>query len=206
MNQEERGMAGRVSECDGGPSEAHAPPEAPEWLHTYDSAGAARIDVGPILAAGREPFEDIMALASPLAVGAGLIIEAPFDPVPLRRVLGEQGFETFAEQVAERHWRVWCLRLRQQIAPSPATPMQGGGKVWRGADGVHIDVRGLQPPAPLIAILRLIETDHHEGVIIAHLNRDPVHLYPELADRGWSAARLDGQPDQFIFRLHKVEG
>lgn len=146
-----------------------------------------------------------MALASPLPVGAGLIIEAPFHPVPLRRVLGEQGFETFAEQLAAGHWRVWCLRLRQQVAASAPTPIEGGGKVWCGADGVHIDVRGLSPPAPLIAILRLIESDHHEGAIIAHLDRDPVHLYPELADRGWSAARLDGQPDEFIFRLHKVE-
>jgi uncharacterized protein (DUF2249 family) len=199
-------MGGGVSDtCEGGHSEADAPSEAPEWLHTYDSAGAARIDVGPILAAGREPFEEIMALASRLAVGAGLIIEAPFDPVPLRRVLGEQGFETFAEQLAERHWRVWCLRRRQHIAASPATPMQGGGKVWRGADGVHIDVRGLPPPAPLVAILRLIETDYHEGVIIAHLNRDPVHLYPELADRRWSSARLYDQPGEFVVRLHKVE-
>jgi uncharacterized protein (DUF2249 family) len=179
--------------------------EAPDWLRTYDSAGAARIDVRPLLSTGRAPFDDIMAVASPLAVGAGLIVEAPFDPVPLRRVLGEQGFETFSQQMAEQHWRVWCLRVRQQIATSPAPPMQGGSKVWRGADGIHIDVRGLSPPAPLIAILRLMESDHHEGVIIAHLDRDPVHLYPELADRGWSSTRLGGQPDEFIFRLHKVE-
>jgi hypothetical protein len=140
-----------------------------------------------------------------LAVGAGLIVEAPFDPVPLRNTLVEQGFESFAEQLAERHWRVCFHRPRQQIAGSPPTPMQGGGKVWCGVDGVHIDVRGLSPPAPLIAILRLIESDHHAGAIIAHLDRDPVHLYPELADRGWSAARLEGQPDEFIFRLYKVE-
>jgi hypothetical protein len=199
-------MAGCVpGSCEGGPSEAEASFQAPEWLRTYDWEGAAHIDVRPILAAGREPFEDIMAVASPLAVGAGLIVEAPFNPVPLRSTLGEQGFESFAEQLAERHWRVSFLRLHQQTPASSPSPMQGGGRVWCGADGVHIDVRGLSPPAPLIAILRLIESNNHEGVIVAHLDRDPVHLYPELADRGWSSARLDSQPDEFIFRLHKVE-
>ena len=33
--------------------------------------------------------------------------------------------------------------------PGPAT--------WRADDGWHIDVRGLSPPAPLVAILRLVE-------------------------------------------------
>ena len=30
------------------------------------------------------------------------------------------------------------------------------GKRWVEADGVHIDVRGLPPPAPLVAILELV--------------------------------------------------
>src|SRR5512134_792560 len=142
-----------------------------------------------------------MALASPLPVGAGLIIEAPFHPVPLRRVLGEQGFETFAEQLAAGHWRVWCLRLRQQVAASAPTPIEGGGKVWCGADGVHIDVRGLSPPAPLIAILRLIDSGRHQGVVIVHHEREPVFLIPELDDRNWAYAYLDGEPGEVRLRL-----
>ena len=194
-------MVGCGPECsDGAASQADASPP-PDWVHALRASGAARIDVRPILAAGREPFEQIMALASPLAVGAGLIVEAPFNPVPLRRVLAEQGFETFSEPIAERHWRLWGLRRRQ---PPPASP-PAGGTVWRDADGVHIDVRGLPPPTPLIAILRLMESDTHEGVIIAHLNRDPVHLYPELADRGWCSTPLEGAPGEVVLRLHKVE-
>ncbi len=78
-----------------------------------------------------------------------------------------------------------------------------GGKVWSDTDGVHIDVRGLQPPAPLVAILRLIGSDRHNGVIIAHLHRDPIHLYPELAERGWLSAQLDGDPGEVRIRLHR---
>ena len=32
------------------------------------------------------------------------------------------------------------------------------GRRWVEADGVHIDVRGLQPPGPLVAILELVES------------------------------------------------
>lgn len=58
--------------------------------------------------------------------------------------------------------------------------------VWRAADGIHIDVRGLEPPGPMVEILRLIDGDPGASVIIAHLDREPIFLYPELEDRGWA--------------------
>lgn len=60
-----------------------------------------------------------------------------------------------------------------------------GGRIWRTPDVVHIDVRGLQPPGPMVAILRLIDGDTAGAVVIAHLDREPIFLYPELDDRGW---------------------
>ncbi|MDP3085761.1 MAG: DUF2249 domain-containing protein [Rubrivivax sp.] len=74
---------------------------------------------------------------------------------------------------------------------------------WREVDGLHIDVRGLAPPAPLVAILQLIETCDEALPVIAHLDRDPVMLYPELAERGWSAERVPGAPDEVRLRLQR---
>jgi hypothetical protein len=79
-----------------------------------------------------------------------------------------------------------------------------GERVWEDVDGVHIDVRRLPPPRPLIAILRLIESDRHQGVVIAHLPRDPLHLYAELAERGWSATRLEGEGGEVRLRLDRL--
>lgn len=59
------------------------------------------------------------------------------------------------------------------------------GRIWRTPDAVHIDVRGLQPPGPMVAILRLVDGDTAGAVVIAHLDREPIFLYPELDDRGW---------------------
>ncbi len=61
-----------------------------------------------------------------------------------------------------------------------------GARVWQTPEAVHIDVRGLAPPEPMVAILRMIDDGEVDSVLIAHLDREPIFLYPELDDRGWS--------------------
>ena len=58
--------------------------------------------------------------------------------------------------------------------------------MWRVDDAVHIDVRGLGPPEPMVAILQAIDSGEVDTVLVAHLDREPIFLYPELDDRGWS--------------------
>ncbi|MBK8211532.1 MAG: DUF2249 domain-containing protein [Rhodospirillales bacterium] len=70
-------------------------------------------------------------------------------------------------------------------------------------DGVHIDVRGLAAPGPLVAILRPIDRVSCGDTVIVHHHREPSFLFPELAERGWSATRLPGQPDEFVYRLFR---
>jgi hypothetical protein len=64
-------------------------------------------------------------------------------------------------------------------------------RVWRTCEAVHIDVRGLEPPEPMVEILRLIDGGEVEGALVAHLDREPIFLYPELDDRGWSHELMD---------------
>jgi hypothetical protein len=63
---------------------------------------------------------------------------------------------------------------------------RGGAEIWQTADGLHLDVRGLEPPQPMVKILRLIDSGAVHDVLIVHLDREPIFLYPELDDRGWS--------------------
>ena len=67
---------------------------------------------------------------------------------------------------------------------------------WRDADGVHIDVRGLPPPEPMVAILALLERPGTQDRVIVHHDREPVFLYPELAERGWNHAIVAGEPGE----------
>jgi len=73
---------------------------------------------------------------------------------------------------------------------APATALASAPRVWQAAEAVHIDVRGLAPPQPLIEILRLVATLPPDGVLIVHHDRDPMLLYPELAEIGWCAERI----------------
>jgi hypothetical protein len=79
--------------------------------------------------------------------------------------------------------------------------------LWRDAQGQHIDVRGLPPPQPLVAILRLVLQQGRSGTaVIVHHDRDPVLLYPELAERGWAAEHIPGDPGEVRLRLTRVAG
>ncbi len=56
---------------------------------------------------------------------------------------------------------------------------------WEQGDSAHIDVRGLLPPQPMIAILSLLESDKVINRLVVYIDREPIHLYTELEERGW---------------------
>ncbi|MCD6682076.1 MAG: DUF2249 domain-containing protein [Burkholderiaceae bacterium] len=79
-------------------------------------------------------------------------------------------------------------------------------KRWVEADGIHIDVRGLPAPQPLVQILSLVRSIDDDPAVVAHQvvvhhDRDPQLLYPELAEIGWSAEIVDGEPGEIRLRL-----
>ena len=67
---------------------------------------------------------------------------------------------------------------------------------WRDAEGAHIDVRGLPPPEPLVAILALVREAEPTLRLIVHHDRDPQLLHAELAEIGWRAERIAGAPGE----------
>jgi hypothetical protein len=74
------------------------------------TSNARIVDARPTLAAGGEPFAEIMDAAAQVADGQALVVYAPFEPVPLEGVLGEQGFAHVAEQLDSGDWRVTFRR------------------------------------------------------------------------------------------------
>ncbi|MDH5540010.1 MAG: DUF2249 domain-containing protein [Rhizobacter sp.] len=86
-------------------------------------------------------------------------------------------------------------------AAANTLPPDAPGRRWREPDGMHIDVRGLAPPAPLVAILRLVHLQSDGTPVIVHHDRDPQLLYPELAQIGWQAERIAGAPGEVRLRL-----
>ena len=77
---------------------------------------------------------------------------------------------------------------------------------WHDDDGEHIDVRGLPPPQPLVAILRLVREQGEVGgaAVIVHHDRDPQLLYAELAEIGWLAERIEAELGEVRLRLERT--
>lgn len=75
---------------------------------------------------------------------------------------------------------------------------------WLAGDGWHIDVRGAQPPQPMVAILRLVGSLRDDTPVTVHLDRDPVMLYPELAEIGWQAEPIESEPGEIRLLLRRA--
>jgi hypothetical protein len=74
-------------------------------------SGETVLDVRPILQAGGEPLDQIIAAAGTVPAGGSLVVIAPFEPMPLYGVLRQLGFscETSAEE-SEGAFRVVFVR------------------------------------------------------------------------------------------------
>lgn len=82
--------------------------------------------------------------------------------------------------------------------------MSAASRRWVASDGAHLDVRGLKPPEPMVAILSMIDGGTEEVAFTVHLEHDPVFLYPELAERGWIATPVDADPGEVRLRLERA--
>lgn len=82
--------------------------------------------------------------------------------------------------------------------------LHADARTWTADDGVHVDVRGLPPPQPLVQILRLIGGLAEPVAVIVHHDRDPQLLYPELAQIGWQAERVPAAPGEVRLRLSVI--
>lgn len=69
------------------------------------------LDIRPILQRGQEPFSEIMRAASLLEAGEEMILLAPFEPLPLLGVLGQQGYE--CESRPDGSSDGWSIRIRR---------------------------------------------------------------------------------------------
>ena len=133
------------------------------------------LDVREDIRARREPFARIMAAVDALDAEATLVLRAPFEPMPLYAVLGARGFEHWTERLADDDWRVWFYYR----APAPSDTL---------------DVRGLEPPQPMLRVLERLDTLPPGGTLTVLHERRPMFLYPQLDERGFTHATDEPSP------------
>jgi uncharacterized protein (DUF2249 family) len=153
-----------------------------------DRLRAVEVDVREDIRRGEEPFARIMAAVKALGPAEALVIRAPFEPVPLYDVLGRRGLAHWTERRAPDDWRVWFHRGAAAPAPTPGAP------VSRPADTAALDVRGLEPPLPMVRVLERLDTLPPGAVLTVLHERRPLFLYPQLDERGFRHETDEPEP------------
>lgn len=143
--------------------------------------------------APRLRHEHIFAALAALAGGEALRLVNNHDPRPLRHQLEAEQPAQFSWDYLERgpeRWAVRIARLAATPTPQPADAAVGAGQIEpqpEASSGEHyLDNRGLEPPEPLVRILEALATLAPDQQLTSDLDREPLLLYPELANRGFS--------------------
>ena len=148
------------------------------------------VDVRDELRAKREPFAKIMAAARTLDDDTMLRVRAIFEPAPLVSVLGVRGFTCETEQHDVEDWSLWAWRDDAATPAALAEPRADAiadqdAEAAAAKNEVWLDVRGLEPPEPMMRTLAALET-LPAGHVLVHMNtRVPQFLLPVLVERGF---------------------
>lgn len=164
----------------------------PDWVTDDGVREAPRLTVSAPAEPDALP-ETVLSFAAAHADAPLMIVELDEDPDSLRPTLLSSGFASYVEPRDDGGHRLF---LRADAACAPELVDWSAEDVdvpMRLIDGVaHLDLAGLEPPQPMIAILRLIDGGEWPGEIAVSLSREPIWLFPELQDRGWTWRQVPG--------------
>ena len=156
----------------------------PGVLAAVPEGRRVHLDVRDEIRRGEEPLARIMGAVRALAPDQVLVLRAPFEPRPLYKVLGGRGFAHWTECRAPDDWVVWFYREAHAAgAPTDTAGERVGAAAREGT--IRLDVRGLEPPEPMVQILAQLETLGPGQVLEVLHDRRPLFLYPQLDDRGF---------------------
>ncbi len=134
----------------------------------------------------REKHALIFQRWNALAVGAHFVLVNDHDPVPLYYQFEGQFPGAFSWEYLQQgpeEFQVKITRLAETAAPAKLAPPTGGCGSHRPTSAL-LDVRGLEPPEPMLNILAALEILPSGRELRALTDRRPVHLLEELDTRG----------------------
>lgn len=150
-----------------------------------------QLDIREAIRLGRSPCSIITDAAAQLSEGETLELTAPFEPSPLYEVLGREGFTHESKDLGGGDWEVRFTKnpkaaVQQLPTESGAEEHAGCGCGCPSQEVIEVDVRGLEPPQPMVRILEVLATLPEGATLRALTDRQPLHLFDQLEARGFS--------------------
>lgn len=155
------------------------------------------LDVRPILEAGTDPFEAIMAKLKTMDDNHTLKIINSFEPIPLLNILKKKGYAYETERPESGVVHTFLEKFEGEENNSRETVVQelSYAQVENKFDGkmTEVDVRDMEMPMPMVTILEEIEKVKEGHALFVHHKKLPQYLIPELEDRGykWVSNEID---------------
>lgn len=147
------------------------------------------LDVRPLIADNKDPLPQILEKVKSLKPGDILRIINTFEPTPLLSLLKKRGFQSYVDEIGDAHIETYFYKNDNEAVVIEATAKEAGGwdtKFDHFKDKLKtIDVRALDMPGPMMAILEAINDLPSGYALWVHHKRIPVFLLPELKERAF---------------------
>ncbi len=157
-------------------------------LENINPEKVVTFDVRPIIDGGKDPLKFILEKIKELKEDETLLLINSFEPVPLYSVLGRMGYSHQTRKEGEV-FKIYFYREEKTVAAEEENQQHADDEIDVTAfeNIVELDVRGLEPPEPMVKILEtLSQIDDKTALLVDH-HREPVMLYPKLEERGYRA-------------------
>src|ERR1035437_7520695 len=160
----------------------------PSFITSIKKEQIIDLDVRPLLASGTDPLNTILEKIKTIQAGQILKIINTFEPIPLINLLEKKGFVTYTDNIDVNLVETYFYK-KSETGNIETTPAADATKGWdevlqRFKDKTQtIDVRELEMPQPMLAILDALDKLPQGTALHVHHKRIPVFLLPELAER-----------------------
>jgi len=165
------------------------------------------LDVREDIRSGREPFGSIMQTVAGLKDNEQFLLIAPFEPAPLYAVLATKGYSHQSKPTASGDWEILFTRGPSNLVqPKSSSCQSRQGPAPRACSGppvLEVDARGLEPPQPLVKILEALAALPEGARLRARTDRRPMHLYAQLAERGFVGESEEQKDGSFITHVRR---
>ena len=161
----------------------------PPFITSLKKEQLIELDIRPVMASGSDPLNIIMEKVRTVQPGQVLKIVNTFEPTPLILMLEKKGFEAYVDIVNDDLVETYFHKIRKigQVDNEVANA-NDWDKVLQsyGSNIQKLDVRHLEMPQPMLAILGALDELQKGSVLYVYHKRIPVFLLPELTERGFN--------------------
>ncbi|MBC3539029.1 DUF2249 domain-containing protein [Rufibacter sediminis] len=177
------------------PKVTYVVPVFPLFLEKLPQNAFLHLDVREAIASGHDPFLEIMQAVNQVREDTVLVLLNTFEPTPLIQILQKKGFACFSEEKGEDlvytyFWRESEKRPENAPAGTAVQPSAAFEQLLQKYQGRlhHLDVRQLEMPQPMVAILEELEKLPPGKALHVTHRRVPQFLLPQLQERGFAIA------------------